>query len=146
MSRARHFSGSSTNWLPPHLQHEEYNEAVLNHLFAAFQFITPFTDTQQSFSSLISQVSTLTPTGSWSPANSWRWLISSDCGSQELRCVCVCVCGRCVCVCLWEMCVYVMCVCVCGACMCVHCPSVCARAPMEAQISHGRLRKATVCC
>ena len=24
-----------------HLQHEEYNESVLNHLFAAFQFITP---------------------------------------------------------------------------------------------------------
>jgi len=42
-----------------HLQHEEYNEAVLNHLFAAFQFITPFTDTQQTFSSLMSQVSTL---------------------------------------------------------------------------------------
>lgn len=41
------------------LQHEEYNELVLNHLFAAFKFITPFVDFEQSFSSLMSQVASL---------------------------------------------------------------------------------------
>lgn len=41
------------------LQHEEYNEAVLNHLFAAFKFITPFTDKAQKFNSLITQVASL---------------------------------------------------------------------------------------
>ena len=41
------------------LQHEEYNELVLNHLFAAFRLITPFVDSEQSFSSLMSQVATL---------------------------------------------------------------------------------------
>ena len=41
------------------LQHEEYNEAVLNHLFAAFKLITPFVDREQTFSSLMSQVATL---------------------------------------------------------------------------------------
>ena len=38
------------------LQHEEYNEVVLNHLFAAFQFIMPFTDTEQSFAQLMQRV------------------------------------------------------------------------------------------
>ena len=31
------------------LQHEEYNEAVLNHLYAAFKIIAPFMDRHQSF-------------------------------------------------------------------------------------------------
>ena len=38
------------------LQHEEYSEIVLNHLFAAFEFISPFTDSDQSFSSLMTAV------------------------------------------------------------------------------------------
>ena len=41
------------------LQHEEYNEVVLNHLFAAFKLITPFMDQQQTFASLMSQVVSL---------------------------------------------------------------------------------------
>ena len=41
------------------LQHEEYNELVLNHLFAAFRLITPFVDSEQTFSSLMCQVASL---------------------------------------------------------------------------------------
>ena len=41
------------------LQHEEYKEVVLNHLFAAFKLITPFMDRQQTFPSLMSQVASL---------------------------------------------------------------------------------------
>ena len=44
------------------LQHEEYNETVLNHLFAAFRFISPFTDSGQSFSSLMKAVTSLDTT------------------------------------------------------------------------------------
>ena len=44
------------------LQHEEYNETVLNHLFAAFKFIYPFTDCGQSFSSLMKAVTSLDTT------------------------------------------------------------------------------------
>lgn len=42
-----------------HLQHEEYDEAVYNHLYAAFLYITPFTDKEQSFSSLMEKVANL---------------------------------------------------------------------------------------
>jgi len=38
------------------LQHEEYNETVLNHLYAAFKIIEPFMDRNQSFHNLMSQV------------------------------------------------------------------------------------------
>ena len=41
------------------LQHEEYNEVVLNHLFAAFRFITPFMDKEQNFKTLMLHVSSL---------------------------------------------------------------------------------------
>ena len=41
------------------LQHEEYNESVLNHLFAAFKLIMPFLNTDQSLSDLLTQVSKL---------------------------------------------------------------------------------------
>ena len=41
------------------LQHEEYNETVLNHLYAAFMFIKPFMDTHQNFHQLMSQVTSL---------------------------------------------------------------------------------------
>lgn len=43
------------------LQHEEYNEAVLNHLFGAFKLITPFTDTEQDFTQLMVSVALLKP-------------------------------------------------------------------------------------
>ena len=45
--------------LTTHLQHEEYNEVVLNHLFAAFKLIIPFTDRDVDFSTLMSKVSGL---------------------------------------------------------------------------------------
>lgn len=41
------------------LQHEEYNEVVLNHLFAAFNMITPFTEKDLSFGALMAKVSEL---------------------------------------------------------------------------------------
>ena len=41
------------------LQHEEYNETVLNHLYAAFKIIEPFMDTHQKFSQLMSKVTSL---------------------------------------------------------------------------------------
>lgn len=42
-----------------HLQHEEYNEVVLNHLFAAFKMITPFTEKELSFGALMAKVTEL---------------------------------------------------------------------------------------
>ena len=44
------------------LQHEEYDETVLNHLYAAFRFIEPFMDTVQDFSQLMSRVVSLDTT------------------------------------------------------------------------------------
>lgn len=41
------------------LQHEEYDEQVLNHLRAAFQAINPFIDVSKTFTELIKEVSTL---------------------------------------------------------------------------------------
>ena len=41
------------------LQHEEYNETVLNHLYAAFKIIEPFMDTHQNFQQLMSKVTRL---------------------------------------------------------------------------------------
>ena len=38
------------------LQHEEYDEQVLNHLFAAFKMITPFMDSQQNLGTLMAKV------------------------------------------------------------------------------------------
>ena len=38
------------------LQHEDYNENVLNHLMPAFQYITPFLDTEQSLTELMSKI------------------------------------------------------------------------------------------
>lgn len=45
--------------LTTHLQHEEYNEVVLNHLFAAFKLIIPFTNREVDFITLMSKVSGL---------------------------------------------------------------------------------------
>lgn len=39
-----------------HLQHEEYNEQVLNHLQVAFGYISPFLDTEQSLQELMEAV------------------------------------------------------------------------------------------
>ena len=41
------------------LQHEEYDETVLNHLLAAFQFISPFMNTHQSFRTMMNEVISL---------------------------------------------------------------------------------------
>lgn len=39
------------------LQHEEYNEIVLNHLYAAYKYIMPLLDREQDFEMLMQQVS-----------------------------------------------------------------------------------------
>ena len=39
-----------------HLQHEEYNERVLNHLLVAFRYMSPFLDTEQSLPQLMKEV------------------------------------------------------------------------------------------
>ena len=41
------------------LQHDEYDETVLNHLYAAFKIIEPFMDTRQTFQQLMSHVKSL---------------------------------------------------------------------------------------
>ena len=41
------------------LQHEEYDEQVLNHLLAAFKVISPFMDTEKKFDELMQEVSAL---------------------------------------------------------------------------------------
>ena len=41
------------------LQHEEYDETVLNHLLAAFQFMSPFMNAHQSFRALMNEVISL---------------------------------------------------------------------------------------
>ena len=38
------------------LQHEDYNENVLNHLMPAFQYITPFLDTEQNLTELMDKI------------------------------------------------------------------------------------------
>ena len=44
------------------LQHEEYDESVLNHLLAAFKVITPFMNSKQTFSELMTNVTSLDTT------------------------------------------------------------------------------------
>ena len=38
------------------LQHQDYNETVLNHLMPAFKYISPFLDTDQSLSELMDKI------------------------------------------------------------------------------------------
>ena len=54
--------GQQYQLITAQLQHEEYDETVLNHLFAAFKFISPFMNTKQSFRELMTQVSRLDAT------------------------------------------------------------------------------------
>ena len=51
--------GQQYQLITTQLQHEQYKESVLNHLFAAFKFITPFIDKEQSFPTLMLSVSAL---------------------------------------------------------------------------------------
>ena len=44
------------------LQHEEYDETVLNHLYAAYKFIEPFMETKQNLHELMTQVTSLDAT------------------------------------------------------------------------------------
>eukprot|EP00731_Ephydatia_muelleri_P021717 Em0014g308a len=55
--------GQQYQLITAQLQHEEYNEAVLNHLYAAYRFILPFMDTKQNFNSLMTKVTSLDVSG-----------------------------------------------------------------------------------
>ena len=46
------------------LQHEEYNEQVLHHLYAAFKVISPFMDDKKGFAQLMKEVTALNPANS----------------------------------------------------------------------------------
>ncbi len=82
------------------LQHEEYNEIVLNHLFAAFNMIMPFTEKDLSFAALMAKVSEL------NAYDGRRQLETVNRNINLIRlwfsraevCLCVCVCILCVCV------------------------------------------------
>ncbi|KAL5475165.1 hypothetical protein EMCRGX_G027231 [Ephydatia muelleri] len=55
--------GQQYQLITAQLQHEEYNETVLNHLYAAYRFILPFMDTKQKFNSLMTKVTSLDVSG-----------------------------------------------------------------------------------
>eukprot|EP00731_Ephydatia_muelleri_P026808 Em0018g908a len=55
--------GQQYQLITAQLQHEEYNENVLNHLYAAYKFILPFMDSKQNFNSLMSKVTSLDVSG-----------------------------------------------------------------------------------
>ena len=95
------------------LQHEEYNEVVLNHLFAAFKMITPFTEKDLEFSALMAKVSELNAYDGrrqLETVNRNINLIRLWFSRAEVCCVCgvMCVCVRAsvCCVCMY------VCVCV----------------------------------
>ena len=48
---------SQVELITAQLQHEDYNETVLNHLTSAFKYISPFLDTEQNFSQLMDKIS-----------------------------------------------------------------------------------------
>ena len=55
--------GQQYQLITAQLQHEEYNENVLNHLIAAYKFILPFMDTKQGFDALMAKVTGLDVSG-----------------------------------------------------------------------------------
>eukprot|EP00731_Ephydatia_muelleri_P021726 Em0014g317a len=55
--------GQQYQLITAQLQHEEYNETVLNHLYAAYRFIIPFMDTKQNVNSLMTKVTSLDVSG-----------------------------------------------------------------------------------
>ena len=50
---------SQVELITAQLQHEDYNEIVLNHLTSAFKYISPFLDTEQNFLQLMDKISEL---------------------------------------------------------------------------------------
>jgi len=50
---------SQVELITAQLQHEDYNETVLNHLMPAFTYISPFLDPKQSFAQLINKIAKL---------------------------------------------------------------------------------------
>ena len=50
---------SQVELITAQLQHEDYNETVLNNLMPAFQYISPFLDTKQSLAELMNEIARL---------------------------------------------------------------------------------------
>ena len=50
---------SQVQLITAQLQHEDYNETVLNHLTPAFEYIAPFLDTNQNFTDLMVKITKL---------------------------------------------------------------------------------------
>ena len=79
------------------LQHEEYDETVLNHLYAAFKLIEPFMDTHQGFQQLMSQVTSLDVTNGMKQLQTVNtnitliqlWFSRAEvCGTLQPSCMC----------------------------------------------------------
>ena len=56
---SRTIFSSQVELITAQLQHEAYNETVLNHLLPAFEYIAPFLDAEQTFVDLIGKVAKL---------------------------------------------------------------------------------------
>ena len=86
------------------LQHEEYNESVLNHLLVAFKIITIFMDSKKNFTELMQELMALNVAHGFKEldtVNSNITLIRLWFSKAEVRVeLCVCVC---VCVCLYVL-------------------------------------------
>ena len=54
---------SQVELITAQLQHEDYNETILNHLMPAFQYITPFLDKQQNLGELMNKIIKLSTDG-----------------------------------------------------------------------------------
>ena len=111
--------GQQYQLITAQLQHEEYNENVLNHLYAAYKFILPFMDSKQNFNSLMTKVTGLDVSGGLKHLETVNsnitlirlWFSRAEVSAvKHNMCECVCV-FACVCVCV--------CVCVCLLCVCV---------------------------
>ena len=95
--------GQQYQLITAQLQHEEYNETVLNHLYAAYRFILPFMDTKQNVNSLMTKVTSLDVSGGLNQletVNSNITLIRLWFSRAEVRVikdnVCLCVCYMCL--------------------------------------------------
>jgi len=56
---SRHAFRSQVELITAQLQHEDYNEGILNHLIPAFHYIVPFLNTEQSLTELLRKVNEL---------------------------------------------------------------------------------------
>ncbi len=78
------------------LQHEEYDESVLNHLLVAFKIITPFMDQGKTFTELMTEVTSLNATHGFKQLNTVNsnitlirlWFSRAEVGKVSSFCCC----------------------------------------------------------